>query len=131
APFDAVVSMNGDPFADDESLDAGGVADLDSRELDLLKGAADALVRQGHGVEPRPARARRADEGGRPSIIDWRRRGRLAVLDRLARFTDRQQAPVLVPHDAAHFAIDHRVTMTGADDPTASSCPSREQITPG
>ena len=54
-----------------------------------------------------------------------------ALLDRLARFADDHHAAVLPPRDAATLAVDHSVIITGAADPTASSCPSREQTTPG
>src|SRR5258708_7555442 len=50
----------------------------------------------------------------------------------LTGLVDPDDHAVLVTHDTAALAIgSHRVTTTGAYEPTTSSCPSREQITPG
>ena len=130
APFEVAESMNGDAASDDETL----------RVSHLVE--ADALVRP-RGVSR--AVVRPANEGVcRDEIGErWRRKfHRLAqrrgdeclpAFDRLACFSDVDPHPVFEPRDAPELAIDlsHRVIITGANDPTASSCPSREQITPG
>src|SRR5687767_7268083 len=57
----------------------------------------------------------------------------LPLLDRDATLGHADQRSVLPSRDHSLLAIDHRnsVSITGAKEPTTSSCPSREQMTPG
>src|SRR5438874_9360859 len=95
APFDVSELMNGNSVADDEPLRV-----------------FDAKLRQRRLRQLDHPSQRRGDE-------------RVAILDRLPRFAHRDRRSVLAANDATKFAIDlaHRVTITGANEPTASSCP--------
>src|SRR5207237_424162 len=56
------------------------------------------------------------------------------LLPRFTRLLDAHDRAVLPPHRPPPLAVDHvssRVTRSGAKEPTTSSCPSREQTTPG
>src|SRR6185436_14698883 len=59
----------------------------------------------------------------------------IAVLDGHAALGHADERAVFPAHNAALLAVDHghrnSVIITGANEPTISSCPSREQTTPG
>ncbi len=74
------------------------------------------------------------DVGQRDALGNGLRVKDAVLLTRLPRLLDAHERPVLPPHHPPPLAVDHanpRVTMTGAYEPTTSSCPSREQTTPG
>src|SRR5687768_1441044 len=108
APAPALPLVFGDALGDDQSFDA---------RSDVVN------------------RTRRLDDAGR---IDMQRRPsfgpareRLPVFDRYTTLGYTHDRAVLPTRNCPTFAVDHRVTISGAEQGTTSSCPSREQITPG
>ena len=109
APCTTIAFMLGDAVADDEALDV--------RMLDLAGNGEDTLFRHGRG-----------SLAALGMTLE-----QLPFFHRHAALAHANERAVFPAHDGSTLAIDHekRVTITGANEPTTSSCPSREQTTPG
>src|SRR5205085_10668422 len=115
---DVTVLVRGVALRDDEALNAGQRAELARSALEC-GGSAAAFKAVANAA----------------ALQEWPALERRPALDGLPRLGHLHEHAVLVPHDVAAFAIDlahsGSVTISGANEPTTSSCPSREQTTPG
>src|SRR6266542_6444098 len=117
-PAHAVALVQGDAFGNEDTLDLHVI----------LSAAKDPLGHGDHARRGSLAAARDDTVGNRL------REENPILLPRLPRLLHAHDRAVLPPHRPPPLAVDHvssRVTRSGAKESTTSSCPSREQTTPG